>query len=170
MKNEVLNNPESNASQKACAAKDFMIDRAITWTENHLSSCKSYRKNNHFGRRLEKWNKIYSRVLGCDKEEANPEEIDPEESILEESECGCYAEDEEIPIENNKCVFDLSEVSDVLGDWRFTFDLKINSFPDGPIYPQYYENEWFTQIIQGLVNEFVYLYFYSLIEQMFEQI
>ena len=118
-----------------------MFDRANSWTENHLSSCKSYRKNNHFGRRLEKWEKIYSRVLGCDKNDADPEEADPEESDPEETlpECGCFTRDEEIQIENDKCVLDLGTMPDVGGFWSFTFETKINSLPTDP--------KWYVQLL-----------------------
>ena len=128
-----------------------MFDRANTWTENHLSSCKSYRKNNHFGRRLAKWEKIYSRVLGCDRndadpeeadpEEADPEEADPEESEPEESEpeCGCYAKDEEIQIANDKCVLDMGTFPAVGGFWSLTFDMKINSLPA--------DSDWYVQML-----------------------
>ena len=123
-----------------------MFDRANTWTVNHLSSCKSYRKNNHFGRRLKKWEKIYSRVLGCNTinthpEEVNSEEIDPEEAESEENvpACGCYAKDEEIQIQNDKCVLDLGTIPDVSGFWSFTFEAKINSLPTDP--------DWYVQLL-----------------------
>ena len=47
----------------------------------------------------------------------------------EETECACYAKDEEIPIENNKCVLNLGTFPDVDGFWKFTFEMKINSLP-----------------------------------------
>ena len=93
-----------------------MFEFANQWTERHLSSCKSYRVNNHFRRRMKKWEDSYSRVFGC---KANPE-----------LECGCYAEDEEIAIENNKCILDLGTAPDVTGTWSFTFETKIDSKSD----------------------------------------
>ena len=139
-----MNDPEATASEKACAAKDFMFERATTWTENHLSSCKSYQKNNHYGRRLEKWNKIYSRVLGCDKGTTDHTEGDPDESDSDESEpeCGCYAKDEEILIENNKCVLDMGTFPDVDGLWSLSFEMKINSLPADP--------DWYLSILSGI--------------------
>ena len=50
-------------------------------------------------------------------------------NCYEETECGCYAQDEEIPIENNKCVLNLGTFPDTDGFWKFTFELKINSLP-----------------------------------------
>ena len=47
----------------------------------------------------------------------------------EETECACYAKDEEIPIENNKCVLNLGTFPDVDSFWKFTFEMKINSLP-----------------------------------------
>ena len=61
-----------------------------------------------------------------------------------EPECGCYAPDEEIQIENDKCVMNLGS-PDILGDWTFSFELKINSLPDGPTDPR-----WFFYIISGI--------------------
>ena len=46
-----------------------------------------------------------------------------------ETECGCYAKDEEIPIKEDQCVLNLGTFPDVAGFWKFTFELKINSLP-----------------------------------------
>ena len=77
-----------------------------------------------------------------------PTTVAPEPPVtttaVPEPECGCYAPDEEIPIENDKCVMNLGS-PDVLGDWTFTFDLKINNLPDGPTDPR-----WFLYIISGI--------------------
>ena len=64
-KNNVLGDPASTASEKACAVKNYMMDRANLWTEVHLSSCRSYRSNNHYGRKLARWNAIYDSVFNC---------------------------------------------------------------------------------------------------------
>ena len=63
---EIGDDPESTPSQRVCAMFDFLFEYAHEWTDRHLSSCKSYRKNNHFGRRLNKWHKIYNKGFGCD--------------------------------------------------------------------------------------------------------
>ena len=60
-------------------------------------------------------------------------------------ECGCYAENEEIQITENKCILDMGTVPDVAGNWSFTFELKINYLPDGPTDPR-----WFFYIISGI--------------------
>ena len=65
---EIGDDPESTPSQRVCAMFDFLFEYAHEWTDRHLSSCKSYRKNNHFGRRLNKWHKIYNKGFGCDAE------------------------------------------------------------------------------------------------------
>jgi len=75
---------------------------------------------------------------------AAPETPPATTTAAPEPECGCYAPDEEIPIENDKCVMDLGS-PDILGDWTFTFDLKINNLPDGPTDPR-----WFLYIISGI--------------------
>ena len=54
-----------------------------------------------------------------------------------ELECGCYAPNEEIVIENDKCVLNLGSFPDVTGNWSFTFDLKVNSMADDPTDPQW---------------------------------
>ena len=74
-----------------------------------------------------------------------------------EPECGCYAPDEEISIENDKCVMNLGS-PDVLGDWTFTFELKINSLPDGPTDPR-----WFLYIISGMGLFITKIYFSKII-------
>ena len=65
--------------------------------------------------------------------------------------CGCFAEDEEISIENDKCVLNLATFPNVAGSWSLTFDLKINSLPTEPTNPPY--NSWINwnvQIISGI--------------------
>ena len=146
--------PESTSSRKACAYKDFMFEYANQWTDKHLSSCKSYRVNNHFGRRMKKWDDTYSRVFGC---KANPtpapllgaapssaatstappskapSSTAPSSTAITapEIECGCYAEDEEITISNDNCILDLGTAPDVAGTWTFTFETKLDSKSDG---------------------------------------
>ena len=70
-------------------------------------------------------------------------EVEPT-TAAPEPECGCYAPDEEISIENDKCVMDLGSFPDVTGDWSFTFDMKIDSLPDQPTDPR-----WFFYILSG---------------------
>ena len=61
-------------------------------------------------------------------------------------ECGCYAQDEEIPIEDDKCVLALgSSFPDVAGFWSFTSEFKFNSIPDEPTDPR-----WFLKILTGI--------------------
>ena len=68
-----------------------------------------------------------------------------------EPECGCYALNEEISIENDKCVLDLSTISDVKGNWSFAFDLKINSLPTEPSDPPYNSGiDWYAWIVTGI--------------------
>ena len=64
----VINDPESTASQKICVYKDYIFEYAFLWLNLHLSSCKSYRENNHFERRLKKMDRIYNRVFDCEAE------------------------------------------------------------------------------------------------------
>ena len=152
---DVMQDPQSTSSQKACAFKDYIFDIANDWTDRHLSSCKSYRANNHFGRRLRKWDEIYSKVFGCATSPASTTTTvalttttaPPTQTTTNapEPECGCYAENEEIAIANDKCVLDLGTVPDLSSPWSLTFDLKINSLPDGPTDPR-----WFFYIISGI--------------------
>ena len=79
-----------------------------------------------------------------------------------EPDCGCYAPDEEIPIENDKCVMNLGS-PDITGDWSFTFDLKINSLPDGPTDPR-----WFFYILSGIGLVMTKLFFEKLFYIIFE--
>jgi hypothetical protein len=53
-------------------------------------------------------------------------------------ECGCYAKDEEIEIENDKCVLALGTFPDLGGEWTFTLDFKLNSLP-----AEYTDPRWF---------------------------
>ena len=59
--------------------------------------------------------------------------------------CGCYDKNEEISIENGKCVLDLGSFRDVAGNWTFTFDFKINNLPAEPTDPR-----WDFYIISGI--------------------
>ena len=62
--------------------------------------------------------------------------MEQQANCYEEAECGCYAKDEEIPIEEDKCILNLGTFPDVDGWWKFTFELKINSLPkDGDFAP-----------------------------------
>ena len=149
----VQEDTKSTSSQKSCAYKDFVFEYANQWTDRHLSSCKSYRVNNHFGRRMKKWDDNYSRVFGC---KANPTPAPllgaapsaaPSSTLPSSTAppstaptstappstappCGCYAENEEITISANNCILDLGTAPDVGGTWSFTFEFKINSLPD----------------------------------------
>ena len=152
-----IDDPESSASAKACAVKNWMFYNVNKWTEAHLTSCRSYRRNNRFAKRLEKWDEIYNRVFDCEPETtASPTTTPPPTTTTAEPgpDCGCYAPDEEISIENDKCVLDLSTVSDVTGDWSFAFELKINSLPTEPSDPPYNSHiDWFTMIVTGIGSE-----------------
>ena len=129
------------------------------WTEAHLTSCRSYRRNNRFAKRLEKWDEIYNRVFDCETATTTTTTTaEPTTTTTTTAEpgpdCGCYAPDEEIPIENDKCVLDLSSVSDVTGDWSFAFELKINSLPTEPSDPPYNSGiDWFAMIVTGNGSE-----------------
>ena len=57
--------------------------------------------------------------------------------------CGCYAKDEEIRVEDNKCVLDLESMSDIVGDWKLEFEAKFESWPTGLSY-------WDVQILSGI--------------------
>ena len=73
-----------------------------------------------------------------------PESLAPE-SPTPEPECGCYAIDEEISIENDKCVLNLGSFPDSFPEiWSFSFDLKINYLPPEPTDPR-----WFYSILEG---------------------
>ena len=60
-------------------------------------------------------------------------------------ECGCYAQDEEIPIENDQCVLALGSFPDVGGYWSLTYEMKILSLPAEPTDPR-----WFFEILSGI--------------------
>ena len=69
-------------------------------------------------------------------------------------ECGCYAKDEEIAIESDKCVLNLGTFPESFPDaWRFSFELKINSLP-GPTDPF-----WSFMILSGIDLFKIHLYF-----------
>merc|ERR1711911_57729 len=146
--------PESSDAAKACAYKNWMFDNINKWTEAHLTSCRSYRRNNRFAKRLEKWDEIYNRVFDCETATTTTTTTAEPPTTTTTAEpgpdCGCYAPDEEIPIENDKCVLDLSSVSDVTGDWSFAFELKINSLPTEPSDPPYNSGiDWYVWIVTG---------------------
>ena len=60
----------------------------------------------------------------------------------EETECGCYAPDEEIKIEKDKCILNLGTFPDFDGWWKFTFELKINSLPKEGDYDSTALTQW----------------------------
>ena len=60
-------------------------------------------------------------------------------------ECGCYAQDEEIPIEHDQCVLALGSFPDVGGYWSLTYEMKILSLPAEPTNPR-----WFFHILSGI--------------------
>ena len=66
-----------------------------------------------------------------------------------EPECGCYAIDEEIPIENGNCVLNLGSFPNSFPDvWSFSFDLKINYVPPEPTDPR-----WFFSILEVVMDK-----------------
>ena len=69
--------------------------------------------------------------------------------------CGCYAEDEEIAVEEDKCVLDLGTSADTAGDWTFIFEFKAFSWPDKPRYPSDPRSEHW--VISGLISKNVLL-------------
>ena len=70
-------------------------------------------------------------------------------TVEPEQECRCYAPNEEIPIENDKCVMNLGSFPNTKGYWSFQFDFKINSLPAEPTDPK-----WFFYIISGIGSLF----------------
>ena len=77
-----------------------------------------------------------------DEIENNTEENNPQE-VNSDGSCGSYAENEEIQIENNKCVLDLGSSQDLRGDWKFTFEFKLNSTPET-------DDRWWSDILSGI--------------------
>ena len=72
-------------------------------------------------------------------------------SVPEPPACGCYADDEEIAVEEDKCVLDLGTSADTAGDWSFTFEFKAYSWPNEPRYATDSRSEHW--IISGKVNK-----------------
>ena len=156
---EVLRDPDATAVAKTCAIKNFIVSNANKWFETHLSSCKSYKLNNHSGKRLSKINQAFDRVFQCQEqttdEQTTAEPANNEPATEELPECGCYAQDEEILIENDKCVLDLGTSPGIGDDWTFTFDLKVNSLPTEPSRPPYNSAiPWYKHIISGIDFKF----------------
>ena len=85
---EVLNDPEASEVTKTCAVKEYIVVNAENWFETHLSSCRSHKRNNHLGKRLDKMNKTFDKVFGCEMETQASEGTEDEqtESELESEE------------------------------------------------------------------------------------
>ena len=92
------------------------------WGQDFIADCSGAQEN-LIERNSAWWNK-YSDTIQKYKRR-----IEKQASCWNETECGCYAKDEEIPIEKDKCVLNLGTFPDVAGFWKFTFELKINSLP-----------------------------------------
>ena len=92
------------------------------WGQDFIADCSGTAKG-IMERNNAWWNKF------SDKIEKFKLRMEKHANCYEETECGCYVKDEEIKIENNKCVLNLGTFPDVYGWWKFTFDLKINSLP-----------------------------------------
>ena len=92
------------------------------WGQDFVADCSGAPENVMI-RNHNWWNK-YS-----DKIQKYKLKMEKDANCYEESECRCYAKDEEIPIESNKCVLNLGTFPDTDGFWKFTFELKINSLP-----------------------------------------
>ena len=92
------------------------------WGQDFVRDCsgapKGLTERNHAW-----WNK-YS-----DKIQKYKLRMEKHANCYEETECGCYAKDEEIQIEKDKCILNLGTFPDADGWWKFTFELKINSLP-----------------------------------------
>ena len=68
-------------------------------------------------------------------------------TVEPEPECGCYAKNEEIEIENDKCIMNLGSFLNTTEVWYFEFDFKINSLPAEQTDPR-----WFFYILSGIVS------------------
>ena len=171
-----MRDPEASEVTKTCAVKQYIVVNAENWFETHLTSCRSHKRNNHLGKRLDKMNKTFDKVFGCELETQVPEETEDEqtenESESEETqseetgseeneseetqseeteepirECGCYDKDEEILIESNdKCILDLGESPGTQDSWTFSFELKVHSLPTKPTDPPF--SEWYPWYTQ----------------------
>ena len=92
------------------------------WGQDFVADCSGAPKN--MIERNHAWWKKYS-----DKIQKFKLRMEKHANCYEETECGCYAKDEEIPIEKDKCILNLGTFPDTEGWWKFTYDLKINSLP-----------------------------------------
>ena len=92
------------------------------WGDDSVADCSGGPKN--LMERNHAWWKKYS-----DKIQKYKLRMEKEANCYEETECGCYAKDEEIPIQKDQCVLNLGTFPDTEGWWKFTYELKINSLP-----------------------------------------
>ena len=102
--------------------KRFKILDLKNWGEDFIGDCSNAPKN--LIARNDAWWKKYSDTIQKYKHR-----MDQNAKCYEETKCSCYAKDEHISIEKDKCVLNLGTFPDVSGFWKFTFELKINSLP-----------------------------------------
>ena len=99
-----------------------LISDLTNWGRDFVADCtgvpKGLAERNHAW-----WNK-YS-----DKIQKYKLKIENLANCYDETECGCYAKDEEIPILKDQCVLNLGTFPDFDGWWKFSFELKVNSLP-----------------------------------------
>ena len=101
--------------------------------EAHVAGGRSYRRNKHVKKRLDRWHLRFNRVLCPTTAISTTSTITTTTSTLttttttEPETCGCYDKDIETPIENNKCALSLGSFTDFQFPWGLTFQLKIHS-------------------------------------------
>ena len=105
------------------------------WGEDFVADCSGAPKN--LMERNHAWWKKYS-----DKIQKYKLRMEKEANCYEETECGCYAKDEEILIEKDKCILNLGTFPDTEGWWKFTYELKINSLPKEGDYDPEANSHW----------------------------
>ena len=117
------------------------------WGEDFIADCSGAPKG-VMERNTAWWNK-YSDTIQKYKNRI----IQQASCWTKETECGCYAKDEEIPIKEDQCVLNLGTFPDVAGFWKLTFELKINSLPteiDPDVIQAYPNVNWSYDFISGI--------------------
>ena len=122
----------------------------INWGQDFVADCSGVSEN--VIERNNAWWKKYS-----DKIQKFKNRMETKAECWTEAECGCYAQDEEIPIAADKCLLHLGTFPDVNGKWKFSFDLKINSLPtdSDPVYNSLWDGG--RDFISGIGSSKLYI-------------
>ena len=115
------------------------------WGHDFIADCSDASKN-LIERNSAWWNKYFDTI------QKYKYRIENKASCWNETECGCYAKDEEISIKKDQCVLNLGTFPDIDGFWELSFELKINSWPTEIADPEA-NIHWSVELISGIGSQ-----------------